>query len=200
MKNLEQTIRRILKEETQNIGEFMDTLKFKYDMSDELTTFIENFIDKSNCPRISFVNFKMQAFGASLLNGVLINKLVLNQKLEFMLYVIFHEIAHQYQYKKYGREKMIEFYKDEISSDEAAKFMKNVELVADNFAARKIRELQKMGVVNPNYITPSVYENYPIQAIQKFIDSIRKELRIKNIRDIDDITEFLYNTIKSEIQ
>ena len=61
------------------------------------------------------------------------------------LYIIFHEIAHQYQFKKYGADKMYECYTGDLSDEEAADLIKRVEEVADEFALKKVRQLINLG-------------------------------------------------------
>jgi hypothetical protein len=57
--NLQEQIRRILKEETQGIDNFLDELSNTHPMSDELKTFVKQFIEESECKRIDFSNFKI---------------------------------------------------------------------------------------------------------------------------------------------
>jgi hypothetical protein len=192
-------VRRVINEETSGLGDFIDTLKSKFEISDELVDFIVNFIEKSDCNKIEFANFKYYALGAALHNGVLINNVVLNRPLEFALFVIFHEVAHQYQYKKYGVEKMIEVYNNEISLGDAAKFMKDIELIADNFASRKIRQLQNMGLIDGNFISPEFYKNVPESQIVNLIKNLRIQLSGRNITSPDDISNYFYNSIKNNI-
>lgn len=197
--DLVKLIKRVINEETSGLGDFIETLKLKFDMSDELVDFVVTFIEKSNCQKIEFAKFKYPALGAAMHNGVLINDSVLGRPLEFALFVIFHEIAHQYQYKKYGMEKMYEFYNDEISVEDTAKFMKTIETTADNFASRKIRELQNMGLIDGRYVPVEMYKNVPEFHLVAFINDIRKKLRERNITSPDDISEFYYNLIKSNL-
>jgi hypothetical protein len=192
-------ITSVVNEETSNLGNFIETLKSKFDMSDELVNFVVNFIEKSDCQKIEFANFSYPALGIALHNGVLINNSVFNRSLEFALFVIFHEISHQYQYKKYGIEKMYEFYNDEISVTDVAKFMKQVEMIADNFASRKIRELQNMELINKNYTPVEIYKTVPESSLVAFIESIRAQLRARNITSPDGISEFYYNLIKNSL-
>jgi len=119
--------------------------------------------------------------------------------LEFALFVIFHEVAHQYQYKKYGVEKMIEVYNNEISLEDAAKFMKDIELIADNFASRKIRQLQNMGLIDGKFISPEIYKNVPESQIVNLIKNLRIQLSGRNITSPDDISNYFYNSIKNNI-
>ena len=192
-------IRRVINEETSGLGDFIETLKSKFDMPDELVDFVVNFIEKSDCQKIEFAEFKYPALGVALHNGVLINISVLNRPLGFALFVIFHEIAHQYQYKKYGIEKMLEFYNDEISVVDTAKFMKTIETTADNFASRKIRELQTMGLIDEKYVPIEMYKTVPESRLVAFIEDIRSKLRERNITSPDDISKFYYNLIKNNL-
>lgn len=197
--HLTRLVRRVIKEETSGLGDFIETLRSNFNMSDELVGFVRNFIENSNCNKIEFAKFKYAALGAALHNGVLINNVVLNSSLEVALFSIFHEIAHQYQYKKYGIEKMYEFYNDEISVIDTAKFMKEVETVADSFASRKIRELQKMGLISRNFVPIEMYKNVSESQLASFISNIRSQLRSKNITSPDDISEFWYNLLKNQL-
>lgn len=192
-------VKRVINEETYGLGDFVETLKSRYNMSDELVDFVVDFIEKSDCQKIEFANFKYYALGVALHNGVLINNVALNRPLEFALFVIFHEVAHQYQYKKYGVEKMIEVYNDEISLEDAAKFMKDIELIADNFASRKIRQLQNMGLIDGKFISPEFYKNVPESQIINLIKSLRIQLSGRNITSPDDISNYFYNSIKNNI-
>ena len=197
--DLVKLVRRVINEETTNLVDFVETLKSTYEMSDELTDFVVDFIEKSNCQKIEFADFKYYALGVALHNGVLINNVVLNRSLEFALFVIFHEVAHQYQYKKYGEEKMYELYNDEISIEDGAKFMKEIELTADNFASRKIRQLQNMGLIDGKFISPEFYKNVPQLQIVNLIKNIRTQLSGSNITSPDDISKYFYNSIKNNI-
>lgn len=192
-------VRQVIKEETSGLGDFIETLKSNFNMSDELVDFVVNFIEKSDCNKIEFAEFKYPALGIALHNGVLINSSVFNRSLEFALFCIFHEIAHQYQYKKYGIEKMYEFYNDEISVFDTAKFMKQIETIADNFASRKIRELQAMGLIDDSYVPVEMYKTVSESSLVAFIKSIRSQLRSRNITSPDDISEFYYNLIKNRL-
>jgi len=192
-------VSRVINEETSGLGDFIETLKSKFNMSDELVDFVVKFIEKSGCQKIEFSEFKYAALGAALYNGVLINNAILGRPLGFALFVIFHEIAHQYQYKKYGIEKMNEFYNDEISVVDTAKFMKQIETTADNFASRKIRELQSMGLIDEKYVPVEMYKTVPESHLVAFIENIRARLRERNITSPDDISKFYYNLIKNNL-
>ena len=197
--NLQESIKRILKEETERVDGFLDEISSVYDMSDELRDFVKKFINESNCERIDFANFKMAgAMGLAIKSGVLINKIALTRSLPFLLFLIFHEIAHQYQFKKYGEDIMYNCYIGDISEIEAAEFMKHTEEVADDFASRKIRQLQKLNLIGP-YTPPQMYKNVPIQQITMMINNYREDMRRKNIDSPKKVSEYFYNMVKSEL-
>ena len=196
--DLKESIRRILKEETEGIDSFLDEISSKHNMSDELKDFVKQFIEESDCKRINFSGFKMPAMGLALESGVLINKMALNGQLPFLLFLIFHEVAHQYQFKKYGEDIMYDCYLGEISEREAAEFMKHTEEVADDFASRKIRQLQKLNLIGP-YTPPQMYKNVPIQQITMMINNYREDMRKKNIDSPKKVSEYFYNMVKSEL-
>lgn len=196
----EEQYKRVLNEETRNINSFINDIKSKFDISIELEEGIIKFINDSNCQNIEFAGFNISASGVALHDGVLINKNMLNNNLNFLLFIIFHEVAHQYQFKKYGENKMYECYIGKMSDEEGAIFMKNTEMVADEFAGRKIREFQKKGLINSSYVPPQMYKNVPIMQITMLIKNYRSQMRLKNIDSPEKISEYFYNVIKSRIE
>ena len=189
---------RILKENTKRLDPFIDEILSVHKMSNELIDFIKKFIEESNCKRIDFSKFKMGVMGVALETGVLINKTALNQPLPFLLFLIFHEITHQYQFKKYGDKVMYDCYIGNVSEIEGAEFMKHTEEVADDLASRKIRELQKLGLIG-EYTPIQMYKNLPIEQIKMMVNHFRNEMRIKNIQSPKKESEYFYNIVKSEI-
>jgi hypothetical protein len=196
--NLQESIKRILKEETERVDGFLDEITSVHNMSDELRDFVKNFINDSNCERIDFANFKMAgAMGVAIKSGVLINKIALKRSLPFLLFLIFHEIAHQYQFKKYGNI-MYKCYIGDISEMEAAEFMKHTEEVADDFASRKIRELQKLNLID-NFNPVQIHRNLPIQQVLMMVSRYREDMRMNNIDTPEKVSEYFYNIVKSEL-
>jgi len=197
--NLQETIRRILREETEGIDSFINEIQSKYELSDELRQFLIDFIKNSDCKKIEFAEFKLGVMGLALHNGVLINKSALSRGISFLLFLIFHEVAHQYQFKKYGEDIMYNCYLGDISEEEAAKFMKHTEVVADDFAARKIRELQKKDMIDKTFIPPSMYKNAPINSIKMMVNGYRDQMKRNNITSPEKISEFFYNMVKKNL-
>ena len=189
----------LINEETDGITIFLNKIQAEYDISDSLYTELMEFIEKSNCKKIEFAKFNYPALGLALHNGVLINSNMIGDNLSFLIFVIFHEVAHQFQFKKYGDKIMYGVYSGDVSIDEAAKFMKHTEEVADEFAMRKIRELQKKGLIDNNYRANSPYRNISVQSIKSMIIRFRDDLERKNITSPNDISKYFYNMIKSKM-
>lgn len=190
----------LINEETDGITIFLNKIQSEYDISDSLYTEMLDFIEKSNCKKIEFAKFNYPALGLALHNGVLINSNMIGDNLSFLIFVIFHEVAHQFQFKKYGDKIMYGVYSGDVSIDEAAKFMKHTEEVADEFAMRKIRELQKKGLIDNNYRANSPYRNISVQSIKSMIIRFRDDLESKNITSPNDISKYFYNMVKSKMQ
>ena len=189
----------LINEETDGITIFLNKIQAEYDISDSLYTELMNFIEKSNCQKIEFAKFNYPALGLALHNGVMINSTMVGGSLNFLVFVIFHEIAHQFQFKKYGDKIMYGVYSGDVSIDEAAKFMKHTEEVADEFAMRKIRELQKKGLIDDRYKPTSPYKNIPVQSIKSMISGFRKQLENQNLSSPNEISKFFYNLVKSKM-
>lgn len=196
--NLQEHIRRILKEETQGIESFLTQIMETYPETESFINDIEKFIKNSNCKKIEVAKFKYPALGLAVHNGVLFNEVIFKQKLPDFLFIIFHEIAHQYQYKKYGDEKMYEFYLDETDVKDAAIAMKQIEIIADEFANRKVREFINLGFINnPNKKSLfSIYKDVPLYQFENLITQTKDTIKSKNVSGFDKIAELFYNMIK----
>lgn len=188
----------ILTEETVGADDFISKMVAKYPQSKNCVSIVKSFIDKSNSKKIELASFKYPALGLALHNGVLFNVQMFSLPLSDFLFVFFHEMSHQYQYKKYGDDKMYEFYLDEIPLEEAAKIMQNIELTADELAIRKIRELLKLGYIDklPSPMISSVYKKMPLLHFEKLISMCREQLRANNKKEFNDIADYFYNMVK----
>lgn len=193
----ESQYRKLIVEQTSGIDDFMQRIIETYPETKEYSDKIKSFIENSGCKKIEVSKFKYPALGLALHNGVLFNEQIFNQNLPMFLFVISHEIAHQYQYKKYGAEKMYEYYIGEVDLREAAEAMKKVEIIADEFADRKVREFEKMGLVKSNERRyHSVYKNTPISYFEKLLEAAKKEIKKVGYKGFDTISDVFYNMVK----
>ena len=195
---IKESIRKVLKEETQGIDSFLIKVMETYPNTGRFIDDIETFIKNSNCKKIEVAKFKYPALGLAVHNGVLFNEVIFKQELPDFLFIIFHEIAHQYQYKKYGDEKMYEFYLDETDVKDAAIAMKQIEIIADEFANRKVREFIKLGFINgPNKKSLfSIYKDVPLYQFERLIIQTKDTIKSKNVSGFDKIAELFYNMVK----
>lgn len=185
--------------EGTSVNEFIELVVKRYPKIIDHIDKITEFIDKSGCKRIE--TFKMgQGLGLSLHDRVVISEFAFSKPLGMFLFILFHEIAHQYQYRKYGDEKMYECYTGEISVEEAANFMKNVEVVADEFAYRKVREFVKLGLVDKSDSNfPGFYKNIPTGHFITLISKIKKMIKDQNVSKPEEVSELFYNWVKNSI-
>jgi len=184
-------INEALTEPTEGLDTFIESMIDIYPKLESYRDRIEDFINKSDCKKIRFEHF-YSAAGFSLFDGVIINSAVLHQFSETkFLYALFHEIAHQYQYKKYGEKKMYEFYIGEVPIEELAKFMQLIEKTADKFAIGKLKQL------GFGWSGKGVYEDVPLSHFIKFIAQIREKIKTEGITDYRNVSKFMYNYIKN---
>lgn len=190
---------QILKESVEGFDEFKNLALNSYPEIIEYWDVIEKFIRESECKKIEIAPLKM-GIAVSLTNGVIFNKNVFKLPITEFLFTIFHEIAHQYQYKKYGIEKMTNFYSEDLPIEEAAKFMRHTEIIADDFATRKLREIQKYGYLQNLNIPKGYYKLAPLRQFENLIENIKWALPNLKNADPEKRSEILYNWIKFKTQ
>lgn len=184
----------LITEETEGLDFFMDYLVDTYPNVEEFKTVVRDFIVKSGCKNIKIENIN-GATGLALHDKVVIDSSVFSRDLNETMYIIFHEIAHQYQYKKYGRDKIYSLYLGELEINDAIKLLQSIETVADQFAIRKCRELHRLGLLDRvGLVKRGFYEkiwNYSI--FQKTINHFRNLMKKNNITDPEQVSETIYN-------
>jgi hypothetical protein len=199
--NRTKSLMGLLNEETEGIDSFIDKIITTFPKTKDYIDSIKSFIDNSGCKKIEVAKFKYPAFGLALHNGVVFNETIFNNSLPNFLFIMCHEIAHQYQYQKYGNEKMYEFYLGEIDVKEAAIAMKQIEMTADEFAERKVREFVKLGLLNSNEVSMfnGFYKRAPLMYFEKLITQIKEKIKESGVTDFDGISTIFYNMIKANI-
>jgi hypothetical protein len=191
--------------EQEGLGDFFAIIAERYPDSVYMLSYLKNFIEKSGCKRIAFEYFNYPAAGVSLVDRLVLNKSILKHyNFKTFLYVLFHETAHQYQFKKHGVEKMNDIYEEKISIEDGAKFIMSLENVADEFAIRKIREVEKRfnddtskKLLFSRMPITKQYENVPLEDFKKLIESQIKLIKDAGYTNETDIAEILYNHVKN---
>ena len=83
---------------------------------------------------------------------------------------------------------------------DSAIFMKKIEMVADEFAKRKLREFVKFGIIKPNEANfEGFYKNVPSEHFVGLISQVRTMLKNENITNPKEISELFYNWVKKDM-
>jgi hypothetical protein len=85
---IQETIKRVLREETQGIEQFLIQVMETYPETEGFINNIESFIKNSNCKKIEVAMFKYPALGLAVHNGVLFNEVIFKQQLPDFLFII----------------------------------------------------------------------------------------------------------------
>lgn len=172
------------------ITQVIETFPEAKDMKDE----IKSIIEKSNCPKIEFKSISV--FGFALHNGIVLSSSLLRYNFEMFLLVLFHELAHQFQFKKYGNKIMYKLYEEKTSLDDGANFLIHTEMVANRFAKHKLMELKRRGKINNlPYMPISVSEG----GLRQQLKDVKKFVKENNVDNREDISEILFNCIKTMV-
>ena len=198
---------KLLNEETGGMDLFIDQIVEKFPETEDYRDVMKSNIEKSGCQNIGFEPMSM-ANGLSLHNRVVISSGLLEDGLKpnpnalaDLMFVIFHEIAHQHQYNKYSKELIYDMYTGELETDGAVGFLRYIENVADQFALRKCRQLQSMGVIpaDQNVRDTGGYDNYTDKMFEGYLNMLKGKVQKAGITDPEDISELIYNMIKPKL-
>lgn len=198
---------KLLNEETGGLDSFIDQIVNKFPEIDEYRDILKNNIEGSNCHNIGFERMTM-ASGLSLHNRVVISSALLEDGIRpnpnaiaDLMFVIFHEIAHQHQYNKYSKELIYDMYTGEIETEGAIKFLRYIENVADQFSIRKCRELQKLGVIpqDQQVVDAGGYDHYTDKMFEGYLNMLKNKIQNAGLTDPEDISELIYNMIKPKL-
>lgn len=171
----------------------IEKITSKGQYTEEQINKIKDFIRKSGVVDLEITPIR-NAAGIALDNKVIISPQVFEYPITRLLYILFHEVAHAYQFKKYGKTEKWNMYFNEQPVEESAKFMKYLENIADEFAIRKLRELANLGLItklDAKLIYP-VYSSTPLNYFIKFIEFFREKISNAGITDRQQINELLY--------
>jgi hypothetical protein len=148
---------------------------------------IEKFIEKSGCTKISFEELNPKCGGISTPDECIISTIILEFPKEILLYILFHEIAHQYQYKKWGKNLMIDAY-TKLTIEDAVKSLLYIESVADRLAILKLRSI----IGNENIPPYRYYGCKNLEFFKEYICDLRNSIEKNNANDIESINEIIY--------
>lgn len=191
-----------LKTSVVGLDSFINRMIDKHPEIESFKDELCRFVEQSGCKKIEFSGFEagnLPMKGISLSNGLLMTADILNDTKEGLMFIFFHEIAHQYQYKLYGQKRMYAAYLGELPIDEAVEFVKKMEREADEFATQKCNEYVEKGLLNSNKIDRGVYHKYPDSVFKMQITAMQKLVKILGTKDPDKLGSIIYNIIKSGV-
>ena len=148
---------------------------------------IEEFINKSECESIIFDELDPKCGGISTPDECIISTIILQFPKEILLYILFHEIAHQYQYKKWGKNLMMDAY-TALPIEDAAKNLLYIESIADRLAMLKLRSI----IGNDNIPPYRYYGCENLEFFKEYISNLRNSIEKQNASDIESINEIIY--------
>ena len=181
---------------TQGLQEFIQEISNKFPNQNKLLADLATYISNSGCPSIKFDTL-FGAMGISKTDECIIDKSVLNKSIGGLLYVILHEIAHQYQYKKYGKDVVWDAYSSKIDLQQAAELLMNIETVADKLASLKTKSLLKKNNIEEKSPIVTFYSNMNVDYFKNYLEKLRNEVKDKKMESIEEVNEYIYNKLKT---
>lgn len=176
---------------------FLNTLKDRIYLNNNVFKDLEKFIINSGCLSIRFDYLSLKALGISKPDECILSYKILDLPIDYMLYVLLHEIGHQYQYKKYGKNVVLDVYMNETTIDNAIKKLLYFEQSADRLAIKKLNQIINDNKINIKVgITPRYLNINNFDYIRNYIETIRMEVTSKNYTTIESINDYLHNRIK----
>jgi len=156
-----------------------------------------SFYHRSGCKKIKIENFEKTKLGFSIPGIVYLNELVFDLPIHYFLYVILHEISHQFQYKKYGKDYALGLY---MSPDKYDKFWE-IEKTADRLAIKKTLEILKENDKDFNVKLISVYNTETKKDyIKKYLKDLNTEINKKGFKTIEEINNYLIQKNKEHVR
>ena len=188
------------KSNTKGLDSFINTIRIAKPKWCESTIFeLSDFIVSSGCRSIEFRKMSNRAMGISKTDTCILNLDVLILPDEYTLYIILHEVAHQYQYTKHGKNLVLDVYLESTQLDEAAKKLLSVEQIADRLAIAKLNKILKRNnfeIANP--IISRYLGLNDLTQIKNHLSKIRKEVSERNLSNIEEINDHILWSINQE--
>jgi len=193
--------RRLPSQKVEGLNEFItqiDDAK-NAEVSYDLLMDLMDIIDKSGCPKIVFENLTW-AYGLSTTTACILNTSVLRLSTSRMLYIILHEVAHQFQYTKHGEDFASKVYFGDEGLMAGANHLLKIEHTADRYAIRMTRYLLlKYDVRYNKSDLAGAYSHVTPASISGYIVDLRNQIKDLNLKDVAQVNELIYNTVKGKI-
>ena len=179
------------------LDQFIKTLKDNFKSHHNVIDDLKDYILKSGCKAIEFDTL-YGASGISKTDKCVIADKILKRPIENALYVILHEVSHQYQYSKYGKNVMWDSYNSNIDIEKAVDLLMNIELVADRLAIVKTKHLLDSNGIKDYKQVTAVYPKLSRQYFKNHLESLRKNVKDKDIQNIDGVNNMMHDELKKK--
>lgn len=188
------------KSNVQGIELFLNTILIaKPNLCKSIISELSDFILLSGCKSIEFRKMSNRAMGISKTDVCILNSSVLRIPDEYMIYIILHEVSHQYQYKKYGKDLVLDIYLDIFDLETSAKKLLGIEQIADRLAIAKLNKILKSNNIQlENPIIPRYVGLADLTQIKGYITKIRLESSALNLSTIEEINDYIELSINQE--
>jgi hypothetical protein len=181
----------------EGLEQFINTLNQAFKKYPNVINDLKSYIIKSGCKAIEFDTL-YGASGISKTDKCVIADKILKRPIENALYVILHEVSHQYQYSKYGKNVMWDSYNSNIDIEKAVDLLMNIELVADRLAIVKTKHLLDSNNIKDYRPVTAVYPKMSRQYFKNHLESLRKNVNDKNIQDVDGVNNMMHDELKKK--
>jgi predicted metal-dependent hydrolase len=190
---------RFKKHNTKGLDEFLYGIHLnRLDISNKLLGEIKEFIVVSECKSIGFEHMSNRALGISKTDKCVLSTKLFDLPIEYLVYVILHEVSHQYQYKKYGKDLVLDVYLSDLDLDKAAQKLLRVEQIADRLAIMKLNSILKSNRILNKKVKSRYLEVTDLTQIKNHISKIRSEVNSLGLKTIEDINDHILKTINKE--
>ena len=151
---------------------------------------IQEFVHSSGCTTFEFLPLKSTVGGISAPDYCIISSNLDYIPLNVYLYIILHEIAHQFQYKKYGKTVALPVY-DSTPIEESLNILLFLESQADRLAISKLKQLNQKHNLNLDIPAYRYLGMKDTSRLKKYIEGIKKEVKSADLKDIESINEYI---------
>jgi hypothetical protein len=152
---------------------------------------IEDYITKSGCVELKFETLNPKSGGVSIPGQCIVSDIILQFPKEVLLYILFHEVAHQYQYRKHGKNLMMKAY-TELPIEEAVDELLWVESIADRLAMLSLRS-----IIGGDQLPEYRYYGCTNKAyFEDYLVSLRHEITQENAEGIEAINDIILRRVR----
>jgi hypothetical protein len=181
-------------EETKNLDAFMQQLHRAFPKYSNALDALRQVIIESKCPHVLFEPIK--AYGISMADKCVINDRVLRLSFSYAAYVILHEIAHQMQYTKHGENFAEGIFLHDLPDEQLARMLRKIEMTADRYAIAKLKKILHESNIDAGEVPTSIYKYTPDIDLLSHIKNVRRQVKQHNFKTIEQVNEWIYNSIK----